>query len=311
MTYCIGTIARRPSIQKTLYSMKGANTVTVNINLPHKLTLAATLLVLLCGCQTFSGMVAKITNKNPNQVAYTPPPMMQDEPAKPLTAEQKADVQMAIARSLESQGDREPAIKAYLEVIKKDSRRADAYHRLAVLHDAKGDSESASKFYQIALKKDPKNAELRCDFGYSCYLRRNWSEAEPQLRRAIALNADCARAHTNLGLLLGRTGRKQEAIVEFRKAGCDEAAARSNLGFALTLEEQWTAAQEQFEMALAIDPNSKMAQDGLAAIRWRNGESRSQPVTNVAQAPKERPAIQAVYELANEPERIGHNRKLR
>ncbi len=150
---------------------------------------------------------------------------------------------MAIARSLDNQGDTEPAIKAYLDVVNKDPRRADAYHRLAVLHDAKGDSESASNFYQIALKKDPKNAELHCDFGYSCYLQRNWSEAEPQLRRAIALNADCARAHTNLGLLLARTGREKEALVEFRKAGCDEAAARSNLGFALTLEERWPEAQ--------------------------------------------------------------------
>jgi tetratricopeptide (TPR) repeat protein len=265
--------------------------------------------VPLSGCQTFNGMVAKITHKNQNQMAYTPPPAVKDEPMRPLTAEQKADVQMAIARSLENQGDTEPAIKAYLEVVKKDSRRADAYHRLAVLHDAKGDSESACSFYKIALKKDPKNAEIPCDFGYSYYLQRNWSEAEPQLRRAIALNSDCARAHTNLGLLLARTGREKEALMEFRKAGCDEAAARGNLGFALTLAEHWPEARRQFELALAADPNSTMAKDGLAAIRWRNGESKSQGATTAAKEPTETPTVQASYETLNTPENVGRKYK--
>ena len=34
-----------------------------------------------------------------------------------------------------------------------------------------------------AIEKAPKNAELYCDFGYSCYLQRNWGEAGVNLRR--------------------------------------------------------------------------------------------------------------------------------
>jgi Tfp pilus assembly protein PilF len=268
-----------------------------DIALQYRVFLTVYLLASLTGCQTFNGMVASW-----NRPSHAPSAVVQDEPAGPLTNKQKADVQIAIARSLENQGDTTHAIKNYLEVVKKDPNRADAYHRLAVLHDAKGDSESARQFYQIALKKDPKNPELCCDFGYSCYLQKNWKEAEPQLRRALALNADCARAHTNLGLLLARTGREDEALVEFGKAGCDEAAARTNLGFALTLAERWPEAKQQFELALKVDPQSKMAKDGLAAIRWRDGESKTQEANRTAQEPNPTPLLQASYDKLSQPD---------
>jgi Tfp pilus assembly protein PilF len=244
--------------------VKGVRPVVNDLTLRYRSFLLAFLLASLAGCQTFNGMVTKVTNRN--QANYTPPTMPSDEPAPPLTAKQKADVQMAIARSMENQGDAAQAIKNYLEVVKKDPSRADAYQRLAILHDVKGDSQSARKFYLLAAKKDPKSADIQCDFGYSCYLQRSWSEGESHLRRAIALNADCARAHTNLGLLLARTDHEQQALVEFRKAGCNEAAARANLGFAFTLEERWEKARRQFELALAADPNSKIAKRGLAAL---------------------------------------------
>jgi Tfp pilus assembly protein PilF len=272
-----------------------------NLVLRHRTVLLAALLASLTGCQAFDGMVAKITHRN--QAAY-PSAAANDEPTPPLTAKQKADVQMAVARSLENQGNTAQAITTYLDVVKKDPARADAYLRLAVLHDLKGDSQSARKFYLTALKRDPNNAELHCDFGYSCYLERNWGEAESHLRRALGINPDCARAHTNLGLLLARTGREQDALVEFHKAGCDDAAAHNNLGFVLTLEERWPEAKRQFRLALAADPNSKMAKDGLAALRWRNGESKPQAATPAKEEPTQTSAVPTSDESVTQSNRI-------
>ena len=59
------------------------------------------------------------------------------------------------------------------------------------------------------------------------------------LHRALEIRPEFARAHINLGLLLARTYHESEALAEFSKAGCDEATARSNLAFALTLEERY------------------------------------------------------------------------
>jgi Flp pilus assembly protein TadD len=158
------------------------------------------------------------------------------------------------------------------------------------LHDKKGDPETAAKYYQEALKRDAKNAEVHCDYGYSRYVRRDFPAAEKSLRQAIALNPNLGRAHTNLGLLLARTGREDEALKEFAKTGCSEPMARCNLAFALATERRWQEAQSQFEMALTADPSSKAAREGLAAVR--EAQARTQAAI---------PQVPSGYGNAEEP----------
>src|SRR5207249_10438430 len=69
-----------------------------------------------------------------------------------------------------------------------------------------------------------------------------------------------------LGLLLGRTGRDDDALAEFRKAGCTEADARVNLAFALSLERRWPEARGQYRQALAADASSAPARKGLKEL---------------------------------------------
>ncbi len=90
------------------------------------------------------------------------------------------------------------------------------------------------------------------------------------MRQALALRPDLTLAHINLGLLLACTGRIDESLVEFARAGCPEADARTNIAFALMLEERWWEAQQQYELALAVDLQSKAAQDGLRTLHSLN-----------------------------------------
>lgn len=195
-----------------------------------------------------------------------------------VSTEQKAAVQMAMARSFEKQGQIDQAIKIYLNAVRKDDCRGDAYHRLAVLHDRKGDCGTSEQFYRAALQREPRNAEVHCDLGYSYYLQRRWQEGEASLRQAIAINPDLTRAHINLGLLLARTGRADESLMEFARAGCPEADARANLAFAFMLEERWMESQRQYESALAVDPQSEAARDGLDALQSLHSRFESRQV---------------------------------
>ena len=190
-----------------------------------------------------------------------------DGSAGTVTTQQKVNVQMAIARSLEEQGEIDQAVTVYLNVVRNDDRRADAYHRLAVLHDRQGQCEKSAKFYREALKRDPQNATLHCDLGYSYYLQRRWGEAEASLRRSLELDPRSARAHSNLALLLAHTERAEEALGEFTRAGCSETDSRTNLAFAMMLQQQWEEAHGQYELALTADPASTRAQDGLKMVR--------------------------------------------
>jgi Tfp pilus assembly protein PilF len=222
-------------------------------------------LLSLAGCQQLS--LGHLIPKWPAKKSSVYDPQANtNQWSADATPQQKAEVQMALARTMENQGQTEQAIAVYQGVVAK-SKRADAFHRLALLHDKKGDPEAAAKYYQDALKQDGKNAEIHCDYGYSRYVRRDFPAAEKSLRQAIALKPTLTRAHTNLGLLLARTGREDEALREFAKSGCNESAARCNLAFALATERRWQEAQTQFERALAVDPSSKAAQEGLATVR--------------------------------------------
>src|SRR5262249_20867213 len=152
----------------------------------------------LGGCQQF--------DKVPHSWA---PVAFDDRPN--LGARQAADVQVALGRSLELQGDCDQAMAAYQEAIKRDPKRTDVYLRLAVLHDYKGRFAESAAWYRKALQAWPANPPIYCDLGYSLYLQRRWAEAEMNLKQALALKPDSPRAHNNMGLVLAHTDPVDQA----------------------------------------------------------------------------------------------------
>jgi Tfp pilus assembly protein PilF len=230
------------------------------------------LLASLGGCQSPSGLSSfRLPWSKTASVGQRPPPPLPPT-TKPLTSDQKAEIQMAFARGLERQGRTDEAKKIYLELVKTSPKRADVHHCLALLHDRKGECRAAEAYYQKALRLAPENAEAYCDLGYSYYLQQRWQDAEEQLRRAVALEPDLRRAHNNLGLLLTRTGREAEAFDAFAKAGCSEAEAHANVALALSLAERWDEARAHYRRALALDPNLKPAQQGAASLETVAGK---------------------------------------
>ncbi len=207
-----------------------------------------------------------------------------DEPSGKLKPKQAADVQIALARSLEMHGETEKALAMYEEAVKKDPNRGDAWLRLAILRDQQGQFDESASMYQKALNAQPGSAEIYCDMGYSLYLQRRWSEAEMNLRQALTIQPDHARAHNNLGMLLARIGRQEEALNEFYLAGCRDADAHVNLAFALTLEEHWPEARQQYQQALQADPSSTPAQKGLHELERLIARRNLAPATTSAEA---------------------------
>ena len=183
-----------------------------------------------------------------------------------LKSRQVADVQVALGRSLERQGATVRAMAAYNEALRADPSRADAALRLATLYDKDGKFKEGLPFYQKALAAYPGDPDIFCDMGYSLYLQGRLVEAEINLRQALALAPDKARAHNNLGLVLAASDRSEEALAEFRRAGCPEADAQINLAFALTLENKWAEAHKRYQMALAVDASSAAARKGLQEL---------------------------------------------
>ncbi|HEV3262840.1 MAG TPA: tetratricopeptide repeat protein [Gemmataceae bacterium] len=203
-----------------------------------------------------------------------------------VTAGGAADVQVAIGRSLEKRGETEQAMVAYLEAVKRDPHRADAYLRLGILCDYQGKCKESAKYYRKALKESPGNPDIFCDMGYSLYLQHRWAEAEINMRQALALSHNHRRAHMDLGLLLARTDRVGEALVEFRTARCSVADANINVAYALTLDRRWDAARYHYQRALVAEPSSEAAKDGLSDLKllMAKAQHESRPATPSSRA---------------------------
>ncbi len=197
-----------------------------------------------------------------NSIAQSPivSPFQTASLANEVRPDQKADVQMVMGRAMEREGKLEAAQEVYLNVIKMDPSRADAFHRLAILSEMLGDEEKTLANYRAALDRGANTSDFFCDFGYSLYLRKRWQDAERNLRHALSLKPDNKRAHVNLGLLLARTGRQNEAFQEFHLADCSEAEARANVAHALMLENRWDEAGQQIHQAFATNSASPPVQ---------------------------------------------------
>jgi Flp pilus assembly protein TadD len=209
----------------------------------------------MAGCQHFGTPSARMVNKTPLE-----------EPTPRITARQTADVQVALGQTLEKAGDTEKAVAAYLQAEKSDSKRPDAYWRLAVLYDRQGKFAESARQYRRAFELGPPNAELYCDLGYSMYLQRCWAEAEGNLQQAISMNSDLARAHNNLALVLARTDRPDEALRQFALGGANPADAHVNLALTLALDGHFDEARQHYRQALAANPSSTGARDGLRQL---------------------------------------------
>jgi superkiller protein 3 len=168
---------------------------------------------------------------------------------------------------MEKQGQFAQAMGAYEESVKQDPKRPDAHLRLAILLDQQGKFEVAQEHYKKALALQPGSADIYCCMGYSFYLQQRWGEAEMNLRQALALEPGQCRSHNNLGLVLAQTGKRQEALAEFRKGGCKESEAHANLAFVLALKRDLPDASAEYEHALAADPSLQVARKGLQEVK--------------------------------------------
>jgi Flp pilus assembly protein TadD len=173
-----------------------------------------------------------------------------------ITNGQTLNVQLALARTLETKVETEQAIAAYRNISKRFPHDPTAVHRLAILYDQQGRFGESKKLFRKALRLQPGNPDIFCDLGYSLYCQQRWREAERNLQQAIELEDDHARAHNHLGLLLSQLDRREEALAEFRKAGRSKAEAHMNVAFVLTMRDQLMEARQEYDVAREYDPDS-------------------------------------------------------
>lgn len=169
----------------------------------------------------------------------------------------QVELQVAFANAAEGRGDIEQALSMYEQLAETNQASADVHHRIALIYDHKGDSAQAERHYLESLKLAPSQAKVICDYGYSLYLRESLELAEVQYRSAIEADPQYLGSRVNLGMLLARTDRFDEALHQFSLGGLSEGEAHHNVALAATENGNSQIAVAALELSRQADQGRK------------------------------------------------------
>jgi Flp pilus assembly protein TadD len=186
-------------------------------------------------------------------------------PADVKPGDKTPKTSLALARLSERRGQIDQAERLYLDVIKKSPNNPVAYHRLGVLYAKRGKVKEAEENLSRALALKPDDPELLSDAGYFYYLASRPKEAEQSLRRALEISPGNHKYCTNLALVVGEQGRRDEAYTLFRRAGA-ETQATANMAFVLAQRGEYQEAMNLYNRALTEDTSMRVAADAMIEL---------------------------------------------
>ena len=122
-----------------------------------------------------------------------------------------------------------------------------------------------------AVQLDPENPTFRNALGVLLLDLRKPAEAEAEFQKAVALDANYAEAHHNLGLSFAEQGRYDQAIAAYRKALSlpiypTPEVGYYNLGRAYAQINKLSEAEEALRTAIQLEPKLGAAYYQLGVV---------------------------------------------
>lgn len=127
------------------------------------------------------------------------------------------------------------------------------------------DAAKAETEYQTSLAKSPDDADLWNDYGYFQYRQNRFVDAEKSYTRALELDPQHEKANMNFAVNLVSQNRLPEAFARFEKS-VGPAAAHQNIGVLLAKQGRRDEARVALESSLRITPNSQVCTAFLKAM---------------------------------------------
>ena len=209
-------------------------------------------------------------------------------------------------------GDLQLAINEFQQALEGDPDNVPVRRMLALCLRKTGDLETAIDHYRKAAQLEPANALNHQDLALALSEQGVFEEAIGAFRQALAISSDFQQAKIGLGIALARAGRVQQALrvfdeilerdplvaaVHFERSMAlvklgrldeartalnrllniepDHVVGRVNLIRLLELNEEYAAASQQIQLALAQEPEGDRTA-GLYLAQGRIAERRGQ-----------------------------------
>jgi len=191
-----------------------------------------------------------------------------------------ADVALLLAECLaeeEMLPEAASGLQAFLG--RTETNRADLPAMLGLLRDEQEDYQGGESAHRAALAISPANPRLQNNLGYNLWLQGRREEAVVVFRKAVALDPQFAVARNNLGRVLLESSSlqdRQEAVGHF-EAAADRAVAHNNAAAVLISQGRYEEARKELEQALAVRPDFAPALKNLAMLSGQDGQPLPAP----------------------------------
>ena len=173
-------------------------------------------------------------------------------------AEPGPGLYVAMAQWCEQQGKMAEAEKQYRLALAEKSDDLTALSGYARLYDHMGKPKDAIRLYQRAAETHPRQASVHNNLGL-CYAKQNrLDEAVAAMRRATELDPENRLYRNNIATALVDQGKLREAFGHLQK-GHSVAAAYYNMGYLLNRKGRTQEAMLHFKLAFRTDPSMDKA----------------------------------------------------
>jgi tetratricopeptide (TPR) repeat protein len=155
-----------------------------------------------------------------------------------------------------------------------DPENTDALYELASLLRVLRRYDEALQLLQRHQQLVPGDLQALTDIGRCLAGLNLLPEAESVLRRALTVRDD-AGTHYDLGFVLDRTGRLDQAIAEYERAierNPNHKEALNNLAIDLARQGKMAPASRVFERLTAVDPDNADARTNYGLVLQARGE---------------------------------------
>jgi tetratricopeptide (TPR) repeat protein len=227
------------------------------------LSIAAFLLVVLfaSGCSDKNGSVSGVSPDQARQLNGERSAFERsDDP--PI----KAQTYFAAGLVAESNNDFAKASAQYKQALKLAPQNKSALYRLGVCLSHLKKYPDAVATWKKYIEATGGDAGAYSNLGFCHELAGQIDQAEQAYRQGIEKDDKNVPCRTNYGLMLARLGRTSEATIQLQTV-LNEAEVHYNLGSVLESQGRREAARQEYQRALALDPEFDDAQTRLSALQ--------------------------------------------
>ena len=177
----------------------------------------------------------------------------------------------SLAHSYSTIGNKEMALKEYMEILNINPRHAPSLHSIALIYYDLRDYDKCIIYAVRTVEADPKTAHHHYTLGLAYYQLKDWERSETALNEAVTIDHDYVNAIITLGLVYYNKTEYPMAIKLYQKVlkkDPKNLLANYNLGLAYYQQKNWNQAIISFQKTVQIDPKYIDAWYSMANCYW-------------------------------------------